>query len=103
MNAYSLRRPGSIPKEWKKYPIPSTTSINIWIVDFARRLNQLQQVKKSRDYLRTGIWVGGLFLPEAYITATRQAAAQAHQWSVENLVLQVEILKQGADPDVDET
>jgi dynein heavy chain 1 len=94
---------GVIPTQWRKYPVPSSTSLNVWIVDFARRLKQLQEVRKSRDFLRTGIWVGGLFIPEAYITATRQAAAQANQWSVENLVLQVEILKEGQDPDIDET
>jgi dynein heavy chain 1 len=94
---------GTIPTQWKKYPIPSTVSINIWIVDFAKRLKQLQEVRTSRDFLRSNIWVGGLFIPEAYITATRQAAAQANQWSVENLIPQIQILKEGEDGDVDET
>lgn len=38
--------------------------------------------------------MGGLFTPEAFITATRQAAAQANQgWSVENLELCVHLDK----------
>jgi len=94
---------GVIPKEWKKYPIPSSTSISVWLVDFAKRIKQLQTVKNSRDFGRSGIWMGGLFLPEAYITATRQSAAQAHEWSVENLEIQISIEKEGADIDVDET
>ena len=35
------------------------------------------------------LWLGGLFIPEAYITATRQYVAQANSWSLEELCLQV--------------
>ncbi len=92
-----------IPQEWRKYPVPSSVSINVWIVDFAHRLKQLAEIKKSKNYLRNGLWLGGLFLPEAFITATRQSAAQAHQWSVENLELHMEILDGGKEYDVDAT
>ena len=37
------------------------------------------------------IWLGGLFTPEAYITATRQYVAQANNWSLEELYLDVSI------------
>ena len=37
------------------------------------------------------VWLGGLFTPEAYITATRQFVAQANSWSLEELVLNVKI------------
>ena len=33
--------------------------------------------------------MGGLLFPEAYLTATRQAIAQNHQWSLEELELKV--------------
>lgn len=33
------------------------------------------------------VWLGGLFIPEAYITATRQYVAQANSWSLEELYL----------------
>jgi len=33
--------------------------------------------------------LGGLFNPEAYITATRQFVAQANGWSLEELTLEV--------------
>ena len=36
--------------------------------------------------------MGGLLNPEAFITATRQAAAQSHGWSLENLRLQAEAI-----------
>lgn len=35
------------------------------------------------------VWLGGLFIPEAYITATRQYVAQANSWSLEELYLDV--------------
>lgn len=35
------------------------------------------------------VWLGGLFNPEAYITATRQCVAQANNWSLEELQLDV--------------
>jgi dynein heavy chain 1 len=37
------------------------------------------------------VWLGGLFNPEAYITATRQCIAQANSWSLEELQLDVSI------------
>lgn len=37
------------------------------------------------------MWLGGLLNPEAYITATRQCIAQANNWSLEELVLDVTI------------
>jgi dynein heavy chain 1 len=38
------------------------------------------------------IWLGGLFIPEAYITATRQFVAQANNWSLEELYLDVSLI-----------
>jgi dynein heavy chain 1 len=92
-----------IPNEWRKYPIPSTVSANVWMIDFAQRLAQLTEIKKSKDFGRSSIWLGGLFFPEAYITATRQAAAQATNWSVENLELEMIILDANAKHEVDDT
>jgi len=92
-----------IPNEWKKYPIPSYVSVNVWIGDFSSRLKQLAEVRQSKDYGRSSLWLGGLFLPEAFITATRQAAAQANGWSLENLELEVEILKEGEQKSTDPT
>lgn len=41
--------------------------------------------------------LGSLFVPEAYITATRQYVAQANSWSLEELCLEVNVTSaQGA-------
>jgi len=78
---------GIVPKSWKKYSVPDTIPIHIWLIDFVKRINQLKELTKSSNYLRDGIWLGGLFFTEAYITATRQAAAQANRWALESLEL----------------
>jgi dynein heavy chain 1, cytosolic len=42
------------------------------------------------------MWLGGLFTPEAYLTATRQCAAQSLQVSLEELVMHVDMLDQSS-------
>jgi len=43
------------------------------------------------------VWLGGLFIPEAYITATRQYVAQSNQRSLEELVLRVKVTGDSGD------
>jgi dynein heavy chain 1 len=81
---------GVVPKDWRRYAIPESVGVGAWLVDLAERLQQLERL--SGDMLRSPrpvltVWLGGLFLPEAFITATRQAAARAHAWSLEHLEL----------------
>jgi len=78
---------GIVPKSWKKYSVPDAVPVNVWLIDFVQRIDQLKNLTKSSNYLREGIWLGGLFFTEAYITATRQAAAQANGWALESLEL----------------
>lgn len=40
------------------------------------------------------MWLGGLFTPEAYLTATRQCTAQSLQVSLEELIMNVQMLDQ---------
>ena len=48
----------------------------------------MKEVSASADHGRSGIWFGGLLSPEAYLIATQQSTAQAHEWSLEELDLQ---------------
>merc|ERR550532_778660 len=86
---------GIIPKSWVLYKIPLNCTVNQWIVDFCGRVKQLEDISKSvanggAGALRSStIWLGGLFNPEAYITATRQCVAQANSWSLEELILDI--------------
>ncbi|KAI8497688.1 G-protein coupled receptor [Branchiostoma belcheri] len=42
-------------------------------------------------FMNQQIWLGGLFVPEAFITATRQYVSQANSWSLEELAMEVHI------------
>jgi len=65
-------------------------SVSEWIPDLARRLAQLDNLS-SLDLSNVEIWLGGLFFPEAYVTATRQAVAHRKKWSLETLNLRLDI------------
>jgi len=82
---------GVVPKDWQRYSLPDSISLTTWFVDLGSRIRQLDEISKSADFYQRRFWLGGLFSPEAFLTATRQAAAQANQWSVENLELSVQI------------
>ncbi|XP_065208173.1 dynein heavy chain, cytoplasmic isoform X2 [Planococcus citri] len=87
---------GIIPSSWRRYTVPRGCTVIQWITDFSERIKQLQQVSqlvsKGAQQIKTfPVWLGGLLNPEAYITATRQCIAQANNWSLEELVLDVTI------------
>ena len=48
------------------------------------------------------VWLGGLFNPEAFITATRQCVAQANSWSLEELHLDVCVADEAEKPSFDD-
>jgi len=90
---------GIIPTSWKaRYTVPAGLTVVQWVTDFAERVAQLGTVVSA--VARGGVpalrqlrvWLGGLFMPEAYITATRQAVAQSHSWALEELALEVRVL-----------
>lgn len=62
-----------------------------WIADFGRRLTQLTQIASLVNLNDVEVWLGGLFFPEAYITATHQAVAHCKRWSLETLHLQLDL------------
>jgi len=78
-----------IPKAWQKYKYSPHFSVTQWIIDFSNRINQLASIQPN-DMEHQVIWLGGLFQPEAWITATHQAAARKYQLSLEDLELDIE-------------
>jgi dynein heavy chain 1 len=66
-------------------------SVSEWIPDLARRLAQLDSLAERDNLANVEVWLGGLFFPEAYITATRQAVAHRKKWSLETLYLRLDI------------
>jgi dynein heavy chain 1, cytosolic len=82
---------GTIPTHWRKYKVYKTMSVSEWIPDFARRLAQLDNIASLDSLVNVEVWLGGLFFPEAYITATRQAVAHRKKWSLETLHMRLDI------------
>jgi dynein heavy chain 1, cytosolic len=94
-NLISALTKGTIPTHWRKYKVPKAASVAEWIPNFARRLGQLARVAEQGGAALGDfeVWLGGLFFPEAYVTATRQAIAHRKRWSLETLHLRVDIEK----------
>lgn len=84
---------GTIPDHWRKYKVHKVMSVSEWIPNFGRRLAQLDHISGLNDLNNIEVWLGGLFYPEAYITATRQAVAHRKKWSLETLHLQLDLEK----------
>lgn len=88
---------GILPGNWRRYTVPRGCTVIQWITDFSQRVKQLQQVSHlvsqmgAKELQSFPVWLGGLFNPEAYVTATRQCVAQANSWSLEELQLDVTI------------
>ena len=93
MNVPSSIRAGTIPDHWRRYKVNKALTVSGWISDFARRLVQLDQIAMLDNLNNVEVWLGGLFFPEAYITATRQAVAHRKKWSLETLHLKLDIDK----------
>lgn len=75
---------GFVPLGWKQgYRVSKTISLSYWIQDVILRLEYVdryyQYMIKSTlrgKLMEQKFWIGGLFSPEAFVTATRQMAAQ---------------------------
>jgi len=99
---------GMIPASWVRYKVPVSCSVAAWVTDFAQRVKQLTRISQavannSAASLKTvTVWMGGLFNPEAFITATRQCVAQANSWSLEELSLDVTVADEADQPSFDD-
>lgn len=88
---------GILPNSWRRYTVPSGCTVIQWVTDFSQRVQQLQKVSSlvsqagAKELQGFPVWLGGLFNPEAYITATRQCVAQSNSWPLEELMLDVTI------------
>jgi len=99
---------GMIPVSWLRYKVPTSCSVAAWVTDFSNRVKQLAAVSKAVSSAGASqlkcfnVWMGGLFNPEAFITATRQCVAQANSWSLEELHLDVCVADEAEKPSFDD-
>uniref|UniRef100_A0A1A8G9X4 Cytoplasmic dynein 1 heavy chain 1 n=2 Tax=Nothobranchius TaxID=28779 RepID=A0A1A8G9X4_9TELE len=88
---------GILPRSWCRYTVPASMTVIQWVSDFSERIKQLQQISQAaasggaKELKNVHVCLGSLFVPEAYITATRQYVAQANSWSLEELCLEVNV------------
>jgi len=82
---------GLVPSPWRKYA-SMDFSMSTWFPNLLKRLEQLNNLQANIDKVASiGVWLGGLFSPEAFVTATRQVTAQRHTWALEQLELEVRL------------
>ncbi|XP_018619664.2 cytoplasmic dynein 1 heavy chain 1 isoform X1 [Scleropages formosus] len=88
---------GILPRSWSRYTVPTSMTVIQWVADFSERIKQLQMISQAagtggaKELKNIHVCLGSLFVPEAYITATRQYVAQANSWSLEELCLEVNV------------
>ncbi|KAG9099539.1 hypothetical protein FS749_001026 [Ceratobasidium sp. UAMH 11750] len=81
----------TVPDHWRRYKVKRGIAVSQWITNLAQRLTQLEDIAKTQSYDHISVWLGGLFFPEAYVTATRQAVAHHNSWSLETLALKLDV------------
>ncbi|KAF8758753.1 Dynein heavy chain [Rhizoctonia solani] len=90
-NLLSHLTKGTVPEHWRRYKVKRGIAVSQWIANLAQRLAQLEEITKVTSYDSFNVWLGGLFFPEAYVTATRQAVAHHNSWSLETLLLRLDV------------
>ncbi|XP_002731006.1 cytoplasmic dynein 1 heavy chain 1-like [Saccoglossus kowalevskii] len=99
---------GILPKSWNLYTVPTGITVIQWISDFSERIKQLQKLSTAtvsggaKELKNQHVWLGGLFKPDAYVTATRQYVAQANNWSLEELSMKVSVSDDGKQVSLDD-
>ena len=90
-----LRR-GGIPEKWRQsFKIPQSFNCHQWVDNFQKRLNHFRLISDMKDSTTLDgrrIWLGGLFHPEGFLTATRQVTAKSLGISLESLYLDVNVV-----------
>jgi len=87
-----------IPRNWRVYTVEDM-STQLFLDDFCQRVEMLHKLSAqgAGKYGRSNFWLGGLMNPEAFVAASRQAVAQAHNWSLEQLKLEVTVANDAND------
>ncbi|XP_055720178.1 cytoplasmic dynein 1 heavy chain 1-like [Salvelinus fontinalis] len=69
---------GILPRSWCRYTVLASMTVIQWVADFSERFKQLQAISQgaasegAKELKNIHVCLGSLFVPEAYITATRQ-------------------------------
>eukprot|EP00041_Stephanoeca_diplocostata_P039521 m.1633795 g.1633795 ORF g.1633795 m.1633795 type:complete len:4492 (+) comp25411_c0_seq1:204-13679(+) len=82
----------TVPPKWGVILGPSTKPLAAWFVDLLERVKGLEAW--TADFaLPSTVWLGGLFNPQAFLTAIAQQTARKNEWPLDKVVLQVDVTK----------
>lgn len=84
----------AVPASWKAGLVQAAMGVAGWVDDLAKRLEHLSVVSKAGP--KTGpdaspYWLGGLFSPDAFVTASRQHVAGKLSCSLDELRLSLAV------------
>lgn len=91
----------AVPSSWKVGLVQAGMGAAAWVDDLAKRLAHLESLSEKGAQTGPGApsyWLGGLFSPDAFVTASRQHVARALSCSLEELKLSLVV---GNDRDID--
>ncbi|CAM9242548.1 unnamed protein product, partial [Chrysoparadoxa australica] len=78
----------AVPERWSGRFVAAPLAAGAWLEDLGQRLSHLKELSEAKENESGATyWLGGLFSPEAFITATRQFVAQANGCSLDELSL----------------
>lgn len=101
----SLRK-STVPARWRsQYAVRSTATLGEWVADLVQRARVLctkytAGLTSNAELMKCSFWVGGMFTPEAFVTATRQQTAQLNKWSLEDVELVLHFDRDGSSGSV---
>jgi len=75
-----------IPSPWSKVSWPSRRPLSTWLVNFASRLQQLEDWSNNPTELPKCTCLSYLVNPQSFLTAVNQVAAQKNQRELDKLV-----------------
>jgi len=82
-----------IPPTWQKKAWPSNRGLTTWLVNFSKRLVQLEEWTQNPMEIPRVTWLAGLIIPQSFLTALCQVSAQKNQLELDKLVVQTDVSK----------
>jgi len=83
----------TVPANWGVIMGPSTKPLGTWFLDLFERVKCLEMWTGDITALPSCVWLGGLFNPQAFLTAIGQQTARKNEWPLDKVVLTIDVTK----------
>ena len=80
---------GTLPNAWRSLAPQTEKALGAWLKNFQRRYDQYNSWIKNGE--PAVMWLSGLHIPEAYITALVQATCRKNGWPLDKSTLYTEV------------